>query len=179
MGFYVCLYHPAGRAARRRGGVCGGSARSFWAIGSHRGLRDTPAALRRAIAGLPPRSCEPERPGKWSIGQVLQHLPIPRLPGLALSADSRAGPPDADGLRSDRWADRLGYADGDPEEALSCFECWRANLRLAERASPEDLARGRPQRARDESLEHQRRLYAGHDLLHRRQIDRIRTAVDV
>src|SRR5262245_29564083 len=38
-------------------------------------LRDTPSALRRAIEGVSAKQLQqPERPGKWSIGQVLQHL---------------------------------------------------------------------------------------------------------
>lgn len=52
------------------------------------------------------------------------------------------------------------------------------NLRLLERAAPEDLERvGVHAERGEESLGHLRRLYAGHDLLHRRQIDRILAAV--
>ena len=54
----------------------------------------------------------------------------------------------------------------------------RANLRLIERASPQDLQRvGVHAERGEESVEHLRRLYAGHDLLHLRQIARIRAAV--
>ena len=38
-------------------------------------LREMPSALPRAIEGLSPQQLRhPERPGKWSIGQILQHL---------------------------------------------------------------------------------------------------------
>jgi hypothetical protein len=54
----------------------------------------------------------------------------------------------------------------------------RANLRLVERASPEDMARvGVHLERGEETLAHLVRLYAGHDLLHLRQIDRIRATV--
>ena len=54
----------------------------------------------------------------------------------------------------------------------------RANLRLLERATPDDLTRvGVHAERGDESVGHLRSLYAGHDLLHRRQIERIRVAL--
>ena len=38
-------------------------------------LREMLSALPRAVEGLSPQQLrEPERPGKWSIGQILQHL---------------------------------------------------------------------------------------------------------
>src|ERR1700682_4722739 len=38
-------------------------------------LRETPLALPRAVERLSPQQMRgPERPGKWSIGQILQHL---------------------------------------------------------------------------------------------------------
>lgn len=64
----------------------------------------------------------------------------------------------------------------DPSEALALFEVLRrANLRLLARASAADLRRTGVHAERgEESLEHLRRLYAGHDLLHLRQIERVR-----
>jgi hypothetical protein len=54
----------------------------------------------------------------------------------------------------------------------------RANLRLLERATPADLKRvGLHAERGEESVGHLRSLYAGHDLLHRRQIERIRAVV--
>jgi hypothetical protein len=77
------------------------------------------------------------------------------------------------------WAERLHYDEADPSEALELFGVLRpANLRLLERASPADLKRvGVHVERGEESLKHLRRLYAGHDLLHLGQIERVRAAV--
>jgi hypothetical protein len=54
----------------------------------------------------------------------------------------------------------------------------RSNLCLLERASDADLRRvGLHAERGEESLERMIALYAGHDLLHLRQIERIRDAV--
>ena len=144
-------------------------------------LRATPEALRRAIDGVTLRQLrQPERPGKWSIVQVLRHLADAEVVWawrmrLILAQDR----PVLTGYDQDLWADRLGYADADPAESLEEFTVIRrGNLRLLERATPEDLRRvGMHAERGEESVEHLQRLFAGHDLLHLRQVDRIRAAV--
>jgi hypothetical protein len=83
------------------------------------------------------------------------------------------------GYDQDQWANRLRYAEADPAEAVEQFVVLRrGNLRLLERATPEDLRRvGVHAERGEETVDHLRRLYAGHDLLHLRQIERIRAAV--
>jgi hypothetical protein len=144
-------------------------------------LRETLDVLPNAIDGLSPQQLrQHERPGKWSITQVLQHLGDTEIVGawrfrLILAQDR----PTLTGYDQDRWADRLAYADADPAAALELFTAVRrANLRLLERATPEDLQRvGLHAERGEESVGHLRSLYAGHDLLHRRQLARIRAVV--
>lgn len=141
-------------------------------------LRETPSALPRALDGLTPAGLrQPERPGKWSIGEVLQHLADSEIVWAwrmrLILAQER---PTLTGYDQDRWAERLRYEEANPSDALALFSAVRgANLRLMERASPADMARvGVHLERGEETLAHLVRLYAGHDLLHLRQIDRIR-----
>jgi uncharacterized damage-inducible protein DinB len=144
-------------------------------------VRATPAALRRAIEGLSIEQLRrPEQPGKWSIAHVLQHLADSDLVWgwrvrLILAQDR----PQLTGYDQDLWADRLHYDKSDPAMSLETFDVLRrANLRLLDRATPEDLKRvGVHVERGEETIGHLLRLYAGHDLLHLNQIARIRTAV--
>ena len=144
-------------------------------------LGQTPAALERFLAPLSPEIVtRPEAPGKWSIGAVVQHLADSELVGgvrlrMVLSHDG----PVITAYDQDLWANRLHYMDADVEEALERFTVLRrTNLRLWKDLSPADLARvGRHAERGEESLEHMRRLYAAHDLLHLNQIERIRKSL--
>ena len=115
-------------------------------------LRQTPPALGQAIAGLSDeRLRRPEAAGKWSIVHVLQHLADSDLVWawrvrLILAHDR----PTITGYDQDLWAEGLHYGDADPRQALDTFKVLRAaNLRLLERATPDDMAPRRgAQRAR-------------------------------
>ena len=144
-------------------------------------LRATPGALRRAIDGVDPQRLRtPEKPGKWSIGHVLRHLADSEVVwGWRLRLILAQDRPPLTGYDQDAWADRLHYDEAAPGDSLRIFEALRLdNLRLLARASPADLQRvGVHAERGEESVEYLRRLYAGHDLLHLRQIERIRQAV--
>ena len=139
-------------------------------------LRDTPAILSQAPARFASEIRKPEAPGKWSANEVLQHLADSELVfGWRIRLVMAHDRPAITGYDQDRWAERLRYADGDPQDAIHRFAVLRrSNVRLLERATESDLARvGVHAERGEETLAHIIRLYAGHDLLHQRQLDRI------
>lgn len=143
-------------------------------------LRTTPAALREAVAAMSNEALsKPEAPGKWSVRHVVRHLADSELVWawrlrLVLAHDR----PTITGYDQDAWADRLHYEESDVAETLDEFGAVRrGNIRLIERASPEERKRvGVHSERGEESVEHLMRMYAGHDLLHLAQIARVRTA---
>ena len=144
-------------------------------------LGETPDAARRAIAGLDDAAlARPEEPGRWSIRHVLRHLADSEIVwGWRLRMVLAHEAPALTGYDQDAWANRLGYADADPHESLEELKVLRrGTLRLLDRATPSDLERhGMHVERGKESVAHMIRLYAGHDLLHLRQIERIRAAI--
>jgi uncharacterized damage-inducible protein DinB len=144
-------------------------------------LRGTPAAARQLTLDLTAQELHtPEADGKWSAAAVLQHLADSDLVwGYRMRRALAEDRPPLHGFDQDLWASRLGYADTDAEKALAMFEALRAsNVALLERATQEDLRRvGVHEERGEESVAHMMRLYAGHDLVHRRQLARIRTAL--
>ena len=87
--------------------------------------------------------------------------------------------PTLTGYDQDLWANRLHYDQAPIDEALDRFAVLRrSNLRLLADATPDDLQRvGVHAERGEERVDHMIRLYAGHDLLHLRQLARIRQAV--
>lgn len=119
---------------------------------------------------------QPEAPGKWSVIEVIQHLADSELVAgfrtrMVLSEDR----PALQGYDQDRWAREFRYRDVSLEQALDQLRGLRtANLHLWTALSPAQLDRvGQHSERGPESAGHILRLMAGHDLVHRRQIDRI------
>ncbi len=145
-------------------------------------LRETPDQLARIVETTSRQVlARPEAPGKWSMGQVLAHLADSDLVwGWRLRLVLAQDRPTLTGYDQDAWADRLGYADVEPRESVAMFSVLRkSNLRLVSRATPDDLQRvGVHVERGEESLAHHLKLYAGHDLLHLNQLERIRKAIE-
>lgn len=144
-------------------------------------LRDTPAAARQLTRDLTGEELHtPEAEGKWSAVEVLQHLADSELVwGYRMRRALAEDRPPLDGFDQDLWASRLRYADAEAERAVEMFEALRmANLSLLEGATKEDLQRcGVHAERGEESVAHMMKLYAGHDLVHRRQLARIRAVL--
>ena len=129
-------------------------------------LREVPDARLR----------QPEAPGKWSVVEVLQHLADTEMMygvrgRLVLSEDR----PTIVGYDQDRWATLFRYREVPTELALAELRALRqANLAVWRRVGPAELARvGLHSERGEESFGLMLRMMAAHDLVHRRQIERI------
>ena len=144
-------------------------------------LETTARELMTRVEALSARQLStPEAPGKWSIRQVLRHLADSEIVwGWRLRLVLAQEQPPITGYDQDRWADRLHYQDADPVQALAEFAAVRAgNLWLLRRATEADLQRvGVHAERGEESVAHMMRMYAGHDVLHLNQIDRVAQAI--
>lgn len=141
-------------------------------------LTETPAWVAARIEGRSLAQLRtPEGPGKWSLVQVVAHLADTELAygwraRIILTADQ----PPIQGFDQGAWLRRFDYANDDPALALQTFTTLRHwNLRVwCGATSAADLARvGIHSERGPESLDTLRRLAAGHDLRHRRQIERL------
>ena len=136
--------------------------------------------LERRTAGLDEAMLRrPEAPGKWSAIEVIQHLADTEVvlawrTRQVLTVDQ----PLIQGYDQDAWARTLGYATMPLDVTLAQLRGVRAaNLRLWGSLTPAERARvGLHSERGPESLDLLIRLMGAHDLVHRRQIDRVLTA---
>jgi hypothetical protein len=134
-----------------------------WLTERIRGLDDS--TLRR-----------PEAPGKWSVIEVIQHLADSDLVfSYRLKMMLTEDQPPLLGYDQDRWAGELHYREAPLQLALDQLRALRAaNLHLLRGLAPSQLERvGLHSERGPESAGFLLQLMGGHDLVHRRQIDRI------
>jgi hypothetical protein len=144
-------------------------------------LRATPGAVRAAVAGLTEAQLSArEAPGKWSTRHVVRHLADSEIVwGWRLRLVLAQDRPPLTGYDQDLWADRLRYAEANVADAIDELAAVRrTHIRLLEPLSPADLDRvGLHSERGEESVRHMMRMYAGHDVLHLRQLQRIRGSI--
>jgi hypothetical protein len=144
-------------------------------------LNSTPTDLKREIGLMSlPQLAQPEAEGKWSIRDVLQHLQDNEIVwAFRIRATLAQERPQLPAYDQDLWAARLHRAGEPPQEVLARFGSLRkSTLALLDRATPQDFQRTAIHVERGEqTLDQLIRLNAGHDLIHLRQIARIRSAI--
>ena len=136
--------------------------------------------LDARLRGVPEQALRrPEAPGKWSVTQVVKHLADSELvfgfrSRMILSEDR----PALQGFDQDRWASLFRYGEVTCESALAQLGVLRdADLAVLRRLGPAELERvGMHSERGPESLGHLMKLMAAHDLVHRRQIERVLAA---
>jgi DinB superfamily len=140
-------------------------------------LEELDGWLDRRFAGLPEASLQrPEAPGKWSAADVVQHLADSELVlGFRMRMILTEDRPAIQGYDQDKWAGTLRYPEVPVAEARAQLRALRvANLRVLRRLGPAEMQRvGMHSERGPESLGHLVKLMGAHDLVHRRQIDRV------
>jgi hypothetical protein len=133
--------------------------------------------LDRRLEGVTePALRRPEAPGKWAAADVVQHLADSELVlGFRMRMILTEDRPAIQGYDQDQWATTLRYPDVPLAEARAQLRALRsANLRVLHRLGPAEWERvGMHSERGPESLGHLIKLMGAHDLVHRRQIDRL------
>jgi len=137
----------------------------------------TAKKLERLIKGVPTSKLRKRpAPDKWSVGEIMTHLADAEIVGgfrmrLILGAP---GTPVA-AFDQDAWVVSGHYVKRDPRKSLAQFRAVReANLALLKSLTPEQWKHyGMHSERGQETIEHIVRMFAGHDLNHLQQIERI------
>lgn len=139
-------------------------------------LAETPGLFAERLERLAEETLR-ARPfaGKWTPLEVFGHLVdaefVYGYRSRTIYADDR---PAIIGMDQDKWVDRFGHRDRDPQELLAEFaDLRRINLRFWRTITDRDLDRcGLHSERGEESLRRLLPLLAGHDVWHLEQFDR-------
>jgi uncharacterized damage-inducible protein DinB len=139
--------------------------------------RTTAVRLKKAIHGLSPKQLKwnPE-PGRWSIAEILAHLADTEIvAGWRMRSVLGGNGTSIQPFDQNAWAAAFQYNRRDAKRSLQFFRILRENnLDMLKEISPESwdnygmhLERGK------ETLAHLTRMFAGHDVNHALQVERI------
>ncbi|HEX9652536.1 MAG TPA: DinB family protein [bacterium] len=138
-------------------------------------------SLTEAITGFDEAELRrPEKPGKWSIIEVIKHLADGEMViGFRLRMILAHDRPPITAYDQDLWASELKYNEARLEETLSQLRALReANLQLLRSLTTQQWQRfGIHAERGEESVERLAKMVAGHDLVHLSQIERIKRAI--
>jgi len=121
---------------------------------------------------------QPE-PGKWSIAQILAHLADAELVGgWRMRSIIGSNGVSLQPFDQDVWAETFAYARRDAKQSLEAFRALRENNLRMLKALPKQLWEnyGMHQERGKETITHIVRMFAGHDLNHLAQVEKIAKA---
>ncbi|HEX2339350.1 MAG TPA: DinB family protein [Vicinamibacterales bacterium] len=139
-------------------------------------LASTPARLRALTGPARAKALAYAPAGRWSTAQILAHLADTEIVAAwRLRSILAMDGVDLQAFDQNTWASAFKYEQADPAESLALFEVLRsANLRLLKTVDPaRHQHHGLHQERGKETIMHLVRLYAGHDLNHLGQIERL------
>ena len=137
----------------------------------------TPRRLAALIKGLNRKQLTRRpAPDKWSIAEILAHLADAELVGgfrMRLILGQSGTPIQA--FDQDVWANTFNYRKRDPKMSLTTFRTLRENNLVLLKLIPKELWEnyGMHQERGKESITHIVRMFAGHDLNHLGQVEKI------
>jgi hypothetical protein len=139
-----------------------------------------PARLARLLKTVTPAAARKRpAPGKWSVAEIVAHLADAELVGgyrLRFILGAPGSP--IVGFDQDNWVTALHYEKRNLRKSLDQYRALReSNLALLKTLTPEQWKHHGVHNERGaESIETIVRLFAGHDLNHFQQIERILAA---
>lgn len=124
---------------------------------------------------------KPEAEGKWSMMDTILHLLDSEVVlGTRLRSILAEDRPTLTSYDQDLWSSSLNYDKAEFDNTLrALFGLRRFHFRLIQSLTPEQLERVGVHYSghREESLRQMIPLYAGHDMVHLRQLERIRVSI--
>jgi len=137
----------------------------------------TAKRLEKLVKGVPQAKLRkrPE-PDKWSVNEILAHLADTEIvAGWRLRAILGSPGAPIQAFDQDAWVKAGHYEKRDPRKSIAQFRAVRdANIALYKLLTPEQWKhQGVHSERGEETVEHIARMFAGHDVNHIKQIERI------